>query len=275
MVETTDIKPVKDEMEKELKKDAMPIAEQAKDEGKEVETSDIKVIEDKKEMGKIEISATKPFTGEEKEKEMGDITGAQLTKEEELISKTDTSAVIMKEEHEQDICKDAISPTGPTTVQERDAALRKEDIKDDASTFKPTVEEEKKKEDDDGSTDATAATKLTMTEAGEKLTSREDNIVKTSTEEFIKYGRRNTEEKAVDKEEPKDDISGTKDEESKDGLKSPADEGKAEVKDVKVLKEEVKYVPKDDICEQDMKEKSSELAPKSRTLVLQPKVKDV
>ncbi|KAK5901821.1 hypothetical protein CesoFtcFv8_007142 [Champsocephalus esox] len=364
MVETTDIKPVKDEVEKELKKDAMPIAEQAKDEEKEVETSDIKVIEDKKEMGKIEISATKPFTGEEKE--MGDITGAQLTKEEELVSKTDTSAVIMKEEHEQDICKDAISPTSPTTVQERDAALRKEDMsspkptaeqeretseddiyeteeheedmttsKDDASTFKPTVEEEKKKVDDDGSTDATAATKLTVTEAGEKLTSREDSssnetlkdgvkpvmehkkdqetnkddtskmdeqdvmmskdIVKTSTEEFVaklttqddkeeeiskdicavRSSMEEDTEKAVDKEEPKDDISGTKDEESKDGLKSPADEGKAEVKDVKVLKEEVKDVPKDDICEQDMKEKSSELAPKEQNIGASAKSEDV
>ncbi|KAJ4937624.1 hypothetical protein JOQ06_002256 [Pogonophryne albipinna] len=368
MVETTDIKPVKDEMEKEFKKDAMPITEQAKDEEKETETSDIKVIEDKKEMGKIEISATKPFTGEEKEKGMGDITGAQLTKEEELISKTDTSAVIMKEEHEQDICKDAISPTSPTTVQERDATLRKEDIsspkptaeqeretskddiyeteeheedmttsKDDASTFKPTVEEEKK--EDDGSKDATAATKLTMTEAGENLTSREDSssnetlkdgvkpvmedkkdqetnkddtskmdeqdvmmskdIVKTSMEEFVakpttqddkekeiskdicavRSSMEEDTEKTVDKEEPtvtiKDDISGTKDEESKDGLKSPADEGKAEVKDVKVIKEEAKDVPKDDICEQDMKEKSSELAPKDQNISTSAKSEDV
>ncbi|XP_034005091.1 microtubule-associated protein 1A isoform X2 [Trematomus bernacchii] len=362
MVETTDIKPLKDEMEKEFKKDAMPIVEQTKDEEKEAETSDIKVIEDKKEMGKIEISASKPFTGEEKEKEkgMGDITGAKLTKEEELISKTDTSAVIMKEENEQDICKDAISPTSPTTVQGRDATLRKEDIsapkptaereretgkddiseterheedmttsKDDASTFKPTVEEEKK---GDGSKDDTAATKLTVTEAGEKLTSREDSssnetlkdgvkpgmedtkdqetnrdntskmdvmmskdipTVKTSTEECVaKPTTRDDKEKEIskdicavrssmeeDKEETtvtiKDDISGTKDEESKDGLRSPADEGKAEVKDVKVIKAEVKDVPKDDIGEQDMKEKSSELLSKEQNIGTSAKSEDV
>ncbi|XP_063762212.1 microtubule-associated protein 1A [Eleginops maclovinus] len=378
MLHTTDIKPVKDEMEKELKMDDMPVIEQAKDEKKEAETSDMKVSEDKKEMGKIDLSATEPFSEEETEKEkgMGDITGAKLTKEEETISKTDMSAVIIEEEKEHAICKDAISPktSSPTTVEERDATLRKDDIsaakptaeeekekekskddsydtkehekdmttsKDDASTVKPTVEEDQKEV---VSKDDAAATKLTKAEAEEKLTIMEDtsslqtlkdsvkpvmedekgqetdkdkddtppakteeedvmmskdiSTVKTSEDEFdakpitqdekekdicaVKSGMEEETEKTADKEETavtiKDDLSGmqsTKDEESKDGVKSPADEDKAELKDVKVIKEEAKDVPKDEICEKDMKEKSSVLVSKEQSVDTSAKSEEV
>ncbi|XP_044048658.1 microtubule-associated protein 1B [Siniperca chuatsi] len=209
-VHATDIKPVKDEMEKEAKKDDMPIIEPTKDEKKkEIETSD-KVMEDKKEekeMEKMDASPTKPFTDEqrEKEKEMGD-TVAKLTKEE-VISKGDTSAVTIKEEKGQEICKDAISTISFTKVEEKDETVNKDEIlaakptteqekeketckdnssdtklskeqekdmttsKEDAYVFKSTIEEDKK---EDISKDDTAAIKLTKEEEKDKLPSKED-----------------------------------------------------------------------------------------------------
>ncbi|XP_035859226.1 microtubule-associated protein 1B isoform X3 [Sander lucioperca] len=200
-VHATDIKPVTDEMEKEAKDD-LPISEPAKDEKKkETETFDIKVIEDKKEekeMEKTDDFATKPFTDEqrEKEKETGDITVAKLTKEEEIISKGDRSAVTMKEEKQQEICADIISPISLTTVEEKDATVSK----DESPAAKQTTEKEKETSTDDSSDtklskeqdkdmttskddahifiptieDDTAAIKLTKTEEKDKLPSGED-----------------------------------------------------------------------------------------------------
>ncbi|XP_054475598.1 microtubule-associated protein 1A [Anoplopoma fimbria] len=198
-VQATDVKPIKDEMEKEVKKDDIPIIEPTKDEKKkETETSVIKVIEDKKEekeMEEIDASATKSFTDEQRQKdeEMGDI---KLTKEEEIISKGDTSTVTLKEEKGQEICKEAISPislskdeipaTNLATEQEKDKETSKDDSsdtklskeqekdmptsKDDACIFKPTTEEDKKEEI---SKDDTAAIK-TKAEEKDKLPSTED-----------------------------------------------------------------------------------------------------
>ncbi|XP_051237821.1 LOW QUALITY PROTEIN: microtubule-associated protein 1B [Dicentrarchus labrax] len=203
-VHATDIKPVKDEMEIESKKDDVSIIEPTKDEEKKVtETSDIKVSEDKKEekeMEKVDDSATKPFTDDqrENEKEMGDIIVAKLTKEE-IICKGDTSAVTVKEEMGQDVIstisltkveekdvtvsKDEILATKPTTEQEKeketskddDTKLSKEQDKDVTTSedyiFKSSVEEDKK---EDTSKHETAAIKLTMAEEKDKLPSKED-----------------------------------------------------------------------------------------------------
>uniref|UniRef100_A0A8D0ALW7 Microtubule-associated protein 1A n=1 Tax=Sander lucioperca TaxID=283035 RepID=A0A8D0ALW7_SANLU len=194
-------KTLKSKMEKEAKDD-LPISEPAKDEKKkETETFDIKVIEDKKEekeMEKTDDFATKPFTDEqrEKEKETGDITVAKLTKEEEIISKGDRSAVTMKEEKQQEICADIISPISLTTVEEKDATVSK----DESPAAKQTTEKEKETSTDDSSDtklskeqdkdmttskddahifiptieDDTAAIKLTKTEEKDKLPSGED-----------------------------------------------------------------------------------------------------
>ncbi|XP_036962595.1 microtubule-associated protein 1B [Acanthopagrus latus] len=211
-VQTADIKPLKDETEEKAEKADMPITEHAKDDKKnETETSDIKVIEDKKEekkeMEKIDASAIKPLTDEqrEKEKEMGDIIVAKLTKEEVIISKDDASAVSMTEEKAEEVCKDAISTISLTGVEERDVTLSKDEIvaakltteqekeketskddtklskeqekdmttsKDDAHIFTSTAEEDKK---EDTIKDDTAAIKLTKAEETDKLPSKQDD----------------------------------------------------------------------------------------------------
>ncbi|KAM9352301.1 uncharacterized protein map1ab [Symphorus nematophorus] len=171
-----DIKPVKDEMEKEAKKDDMPIIEPTTDEKKkQTETSDIKVIEDKKEekeITKIDASATKPFTDEQKE--MGDIIAAKLTKEEEIISKDDTSAVTMKEEKEQEICKDAISTISLTKEEEKDIPVSKDEI----LAAKPTTEQEKEKET---SKDDSSDTKVSKEQDKDMKTSKDDAYILEST----------------------------------------------------------------------------------------------
>ncbi|XP_068458949.1 microtubule-associated protein futsch isoform X2 [Clinocottus analis] len=187
----TDIKPVKDEMEEEVKKDDKPIIEPAKDEKKkEVEPSDMKAIKDEKE--KKEASGTMSFTDEQREddEEIGDITVAEVTREEEMISKGDTSVTI-KEEKGQEMCKDAVStitsekeiPAAKlATEQEKHKETSKDDSsdtklskeqekdtttsKDEASIFKPTMEDISKYD--------TAAIKLTKAEEKDELPSTED-----------------------------------------------------------------------------------------------------
>ncbi|KAK9516318.1 hypothetical protein VZT92_024257 [Zoarces viviparus] len=216
-VRAIDIKPIKDEMEKEVKRDDMPITEPTKDENKK-ETSDVKVIEDKKEekeMEKIDASATKSFTDEQREddKDIGDITVAKVTKEEEMISKGDTSAA-----KGQEICKDAVStismsedkiPTAKlVTEQEKDnetskdvssdTKLSKEQekdmttSKDDAQIFIPTIEDISKcdtaaitkaeEEDKLPSTEDTSAAKPTLAKDEEQEESKDD----TSATKFTK-----------------------------------------------------------------------------------------
>ncbi|XP_075945648.1 uncharacterized protein map1ab [Anarhichas minor] len=213
-VRATDIKPVKDEMEKEVKRDDMPITEPTKDEKKK-ETSDIKVIEDKKEekeMEKIDASATKSFTDEQREddKEIGDITVAKVTKEEEMMSKGDTSAA-----KGQEICRDAVSTISLSedeipaaklaTEQEKDKETSKDDSsdtklskeqekdmttsKDDAQIFKPTIEDISKYD--------TAA--ITKAEEEDKLPRTEDTSAAKPTLA-----------KDKEQEESKDDTSATK-----------------------------------------------------------------
>ncbi|XP_068579519.1 microtubule-associated protein 1A [Cebidichthys violaceus] len=253
-VRATDIKPVKDEMEKEVKRDDMPITEPTKDEKKkETETSGIKVIEDKKEEKEVEktdASATKSFTDEQREddKEIGDITVAKVTKEEEMISKKDESAV-----KGQEICKDAASTISEdevpaaklATEQEKDKETSKDDSsdtklskeqekdmttrKDDANVFKPTIEDVSKY-------DAAAITKA---EEEEKLPSTEDTSAAKPTLA-----------KDKEQEESKDDTSATECTEieaehvqlSKDGDFSAAS-SKAEAKET--LKDAVKPVVED------------------------------
>ncbi|XP_040894253.1 microtubule-associated protein 1A [Toxotes jaculatrix] len=198
----TDIKPVKDEMEKEAKTD-MPITEPSKSEEKkkETETPDIKVIEDQKEekeMEKVDISTIKPITDEqqEREKEMGDITVSKLTKEEEEITgKDDTSAVTMKEDKGQEICKDAVSTTGLTKVEEKDVTVSKDEI----PAAKPTPEQEKEKETSKDDISDTASIQLTKEEEKDKLPSKEDTsaVKPTAREE-------------KEQEESKDDTAGIK-----------------------------------------------------------------
>ncbi|CAB1446680.1 unnamed protein product [Pleuronectes platessa] len=165
----TDIK------EQEAKMDDMPIIEPKDEEKKkETEISDIKLIEDKKqEKGKekIDFSLAKPFTDEKKEseKEVHDITVTKLPKEEIMV-KDGTSAVTMKEEKEQEICKDAISTVSLIKVEEKDVSMSKDEI----LVAKSTKEEEKEKETGkDGKVD-TAAIKGTEEEEKNKILSKED-----------------------------------------------------------------------------------------------------
>ncbi|XP_034390433.1 microtubule-associated protein 1A-like [Cyclopterus lumpus] len=213
----TDIKPVKDEMEKEVKKDDMPIIEPTKDEKKkETESFDIKVIVDEKEekeMEKIDASGTMSLTDEQRDadKEIGDIP---VAKEEEMISKGDTSSVTIKEEKGQEVCKvstiiseEEIPAAKLATEQEKDKETSKDDSsdtklskeqekdmttsKDDASIFKPTMEDISKYD--------TAAIKLTKAEEKDKLPSTDDSSAAKAT-------------LAEDKEQgdSKDDTSATK-----------------------------------------------------------------
>ncbi|XP_053282454.1 microtubule-associated protein 1A [Pleuronectes platessa] len=165
----TDIK------EQEAKMDDMPIIEPKDEEKKkETEISDIKLIEDKKqEKGKekIDFSLAKPFTDEKKEseKEVHDITVTKLPKEEIMV-KDGTSAVTMKEEKEQEICKDAISTVSLIKVEEKDVSVSKDEI----LVAKSTKEEEKEKETGkDGKVD-TAAIKGTEEEEKNTILSKED-----------------------------------------------------------------------------------------------------
>ncbi|TNN79895.1 Microtubule-associated protein 1B [Liparis tanakae] len=198
LVHATDIKPVKYEMEKEVKKDDMPIIEPTKDEKKkETEPSDIKVIIDEKEMEKINAAGAMFFTDEQREdeKEIGDIP---VAKEEDMISKGDASSVTIKEEKEKEVCKDAVStimreeeiPAAKlATEQEKDKETSKDDSsdtklskeqekdtttsKDDASVFKPTIEDTSKYD--------TAAIKLTTAEEKVKLPSTDDTSAAKAT----------------------------------------------------------------------------------------------
>ncbi|KAI3371060.1 hypothetical protein L3Q82_023696 [Scortum barcoo] len=208
-VHAIDFKPIKDEMEKEVKKDDIPTKDEEK---KEAETSDIK--DKKEEKDNMDTSATKPFKDEQREedKEMGDVIFAKLTKEEDLISKDDTSAITMTEEKAQEICKDATSTISLTKMEEEDVTPNKDEVlaakltteqekdketskddssdtklpkeqetnKDDAYIFKSTTEEDKK---EDISKDDTTATILAKAEEKDKLPSKENiSVVKPLVE---------------------------------------------------------------------------------------------
>ncbi|XP_047451307.1 microtubule-associated protein 1B [Mugil cephalus] len=208
---TSDIKPVKEEMEREAKKDDTPSTEptQEEEKKKETETSSIKVTEDKKEgeVEKTDTPATKALTHEqmEEKKEMDD-TASDLSKDIEIISKKDESAVTTKEQ-EKETCKDVISTLSITQVEKKDETLSKDEVleaktttekekekdtseeestkasqepdkdvitQDDVSIFKPTPEEDKKED----------ALKLTTAEVKEKLPSKDEiSDVKTTVEE--------------------------------------------------------------------------------------------
>uniref|UniRef100_A0A3Q3K1J4 Microtubule-associated protein 1Ab n=1 Tax=Monopterus albus TaxID=43700 RepID=A0A3Q3K1J4_MONAL len=187
-----DFKPVKEQVEKEAKKDDIPITGPIKDDEKKKETeiSDIKMVEDKKEkeMEKTDVSAAKLFSDEQREREteMDDITVAKLTKEEEIISKSDTSALTMEEEKGQEIFKEAFSAISLTKMEEKDITVSKDDSsdtklseeqdkyvafsRDDAHAFKHTTEEDKK---EDASNDDIAAIKVIKAEEEDKLPSKE------------------------------------------------------------------------------------------------------
>uniref|UniRef100_A0A669E0A7 Microtubule-associated protein 1Aa n=1 Tax=Oreochromis niloticus TaxID=8128 RepID=A0A669E0A7_ORENI len=200
-----DIKPEKEDMGKEAKKEDLPFIEKKK----ETETSDtsqaLKDNKVEKEMDKIDSSAAKPFTVEQKEekKEIFDVTVPKVSKEEESISKKDESAITIKEEKGQEISMD-ITPS-LTKSEEKDATVCKDDSvpkpateklekekkesekesddtisprelakdittnKDDAYIFTPTVEEEKK--EDICKDETPPAIKPTLAEEKDKLTS--------------------------------------------------------------------------------------------------------
>ncbi|XP_041853022.1 microtubule-associated protein 1B-like [Melanotaenia boesemani] len=171
-VHTTETKVVKEEVEKETKKDFIPITEPSQDEEKkEIETLDIKPKEDKgaeKLMEKRDESATKPFIHEQREEEedMDDIVDAKLGKEE-ISSKIEESPAIMKEEKKQDISKAVISTIGLSKEEEKDAAVSKDEI----FAAKTTVDQEKEKDrSEDDSPDA-----IPFTEHEQDLRKIKDN----------------------------------------------------------------------------------------------------
>nr|XP_040019689.1 microtubule-associated protein 1B [Gasterosteus aculeatus aculeatus] len=170
-VHATDIKPFKDEMERDVKKDDIPTIVHSTDQ----KPSD-KVIEEKKE-----------------EKEMGrGKEEREINREEESIGKSDTSATI-KEEKGQVIGKDAVStislgeeepPAAKLATQhEKDKETSKDDTsdtkpcegqeKDEANIFKPTAEDVSKYD--------TAAMILTKAEEKDKMPRTEDPSAATPT----------------------------------------------------------------------------------------------
>uniref|UniRef100_A0A3Q3XG14 Uncharacterized protein n=1 Tax=Mola mola TaxID=94237 RepID=A0A3Q3XG14_MOLML len=142
-VHAADIKPVKDEMEKEAKKEYIPLTEPTKDEKTKAE----KEIKEYKEMEKRDAFDTKLFTDEQKEtnKEVSETLVAKFTKEEGIISKGDTSFII-KEEKVQEVCKDAISTTSLSKKEEKDLTESKDEI-----LAEMQLEQEKERGKDDGS----------------------------------------------------------------------------------------------------------------------------
>ncbi|AWP08010.1 putative microtubule-associated protein 1B-like [Scophthalmus maximus] len=151
---------LKDKEKKDTEKvDSFGISSE-KTEEKEIETWDIKLIDDKKEEKQketIDVSAPKPFTDEhkesEEEKEVGDITVTKLTKED-ISVKDDTSDVTIKVEKGREICEDAISTIILTTTEEGDPIKEekhtvqiKEELSEkeskDTSGVKPLKDEEK------------------------------------------------------------------------------------------------------------------------------------
>uniref|UniRef100_A0A3P9BYK6 Microtubule-associated protein 1Ab n=1 Tax=Maylandia zebra TaxID=106582 RepID=A0A3P9BYK6_9CICH len=146
-IHLSDIKPEKEDMGKEGKEEDLPFMEKKK-ETETLDTSQVfKDNKEEKEMDKIDSSAAKPFTVEQKEekKEIFDITVPKVSKEEEdSISKKDESAITIKEEKGQEISMD-ITPS-LTKSEEKDATVCKDD-----SVAKPATEklEKDKKESDD------------------------------------------------------------------------------------------------------------------------------
>uniref|UniRef100_G3NVU3 Microtubule-associated protein 1Ab n=1 Tax=Gasterosteus aculeatus TaxID=69293 RepID=G3NVU3_GASAC len=169
-VHATDIKPFKDEMERDVKKDDIPTIVHSTDQ----KPSD-KVIEEKKE-----------------EKEMGrGKEEREINREEESIGKSDTSATIKEEkgQHEKDkeTSKDDTSDTKPCEGQE----------KDEANIFKPTAEDVSKYD--------TAAMILTKAEEKDKMPRTEDPSAATPTlaEDMKREERLPSSQKPQTSEHPK------------------------------------------------------------------------
>ncbi|KAL6106352.1 map1a [Pungitius sinensis] len=183
-VHATDIKPFKDEMERDVKKDDMPTIKPTTD-----QKPSHKVMEEKK---------------EEKEMERGN----DKEREEEIISKEEMSAVTTKG---QEIGKDAVStislgeeepPAAKVDAQnEKDKETSKDDTsetkpsegqeKDEAYIFKPTAEDVNKYD--------SAAMILTKAEEKDKMPRTEDPCAAKPTPAEGK-----------EREESKDDASATK-----------------------------------------------------------------
>lgn len=184
----TDIKPVKDQIEKEAKKeDKGFICEHTKDDKtkKEAETFDFTIMEaskGEKEIENIDVSAAKLTADEQKarEKETDNITVAKLTKTEEMICKDDTSGVTMKEA----ICKDAISTITLTKMEEKNVSASK----DETPTAKPTPEQEIEQE---MSKDETSTAKLTAEQERDntdtKLSKEQDTEVTLSKDDACTF----------------------------------------------------------------------------------------
>ncbi|PWA24519.1 hypothetical protein CCH79_00011773, partial [Gambusia affinis] len=169
-VQPSDISDVKEESQGEGKTDDVLFSESSKEEKKKEKDSDIKLQEEQeeeKEVGKQDVSPTKPLTDQ----------GEEETKKDEEISDPHKAPFTRKEDDEQEISTDAILTFSHTKVEkdiivsqeitaDRSATEKEEKIskqenipctkpcqeenkdliplKDDASLFKPTVEEDNK-----------------------------------------------------------------------------------------------------------------------------------
>ncbi|XP_034540950.1 microtubule-associated protein 1A [Notolabrus celidotus] len=268
-VQTTE--PLKDEKKEEAKRDDMLVVESTKDEKKEMETSDIKEMDVKKEDKEIEkkdVSKTEPVTDKPSEKEeMDDITAAKPIKEEEVISKVDSSAVTMTEEKEKETCKDTISTTSltkteeiqatvskdesvspkPSTEQEQEKETRKDDSsetkiskdqdedvtpsKDDAQVLKPATEEEKM--DDTSKDDATAKTQEKDQQPGKEDTS---SVKATAEEEKKQEDSKDDKKDQQPSQEDTSSVRATAEEQKKQ------EESKEDTKDQPLSKEDTSPV---------------------------------
>uniref|UniRef100_A0A087XHA6 Microtubule-associated protein 1Ab n=1 Tax=Poecilia formosa TaxID=48698 RepID=A0A087XHA6_POEFO len=283
-VQPSDLSDVKEESQGEGKTDDVLFPESSKEEKKKKDSSDIKLQEEQKEekeVGKQDVSPTKPLTHQ----------GEEETKKDEEISDTHKALFTRKEDDEQEISTDAILTFSHTKV-EKDVAVsqeitanrsateqeekisKKEDIpctkpcqeenkdlttlKDDASLLKPTAEEDNKQA---MKIEDTLAVQSSTSEEKEKVLSKEEiPVVKPSTEE--KREHKETKEttgvslptEEQEKVETKDDASDLK--LDKEETKTVTEESDVEVVKLKKEDEKVDVIE----CVIDKKEKEKDAA---------------
>ncbi|XP_047189122.1 microtubule-associated protein 1B isoform X2 [Scophthalmus maximus] len=258
---------LKDKEKKDTEKvDSFGISSE-KTEEKEIETWDIKLIDDKKEEKQketIDVSAPKPFTDEhkesEEEKEVGDITVTKLTKED-ISVKDDTSDVTIKVEKGREICEDAISTIILTTTEEGDVIDSNDDTSTKVDIFvaKPTPQDEK-----EICEDAISTISLTTTEERDVIISNDD----TSTKVDI-FVAKPTPQDEKEKDISKDICAGKSVEEEKEKAVDkgetftfkPSEQGEVTVQDhsadIKPIKEEKHTVQiKEELSEKESKDTS-------------------
>ncbi|XP_019116544.2 microtubule-associated protein 1B isoform X1 [Larimichthys crocea] len=278
--DTSAVKPtVGEEKEQEKSKDDTAAIKSTKMEEEQVivcKDDDISAMSTKIEAKETPGDAVKPVMEEEKEQETNkdkDVSSTlKLSKMDEEDVKISEDVSTVKTSEDKTTTKDFICVVKPSTHDEKEKEISKDisvdqtvteekekEVTKDICAVQSTIEVEKKKEI---GKDICAV--QSMTEEKEKAVDKEEDLDSIQDHTTIKpiEGEKDT----VTIKDETSGIKPTKEDESKDtaGVKPLADEEKkVELKDVtadvKPIKEEAKEIPKDEICDKEMKVKEEEM----------------